>query len=165
MAAFASVTRHTVVDTGFSVDLGRFSDVAFVDPHTLVVIGENKSYVTLRENDRADALRNYRFFLESADRFDEVSRSRLSTVRARMAYTMSLAFDPDTQSLFTVSVPNDTVRRLVVSRFDRGDMTLSEEFLPCPVRDERTSAPREEPLAGRALRDGSDGPRSGCCSR
>ena len=129
-AAFAGVTRHTVVDTGFSVDLGRFSDVAFVDPHTVVVIGENKSFVTLRENDRADAERNYRFFLEAADQFDEVSRSRLSTVRARMAYTMSLAFDPDTQSLVTLSVPNPAVRRLVVSRFDRGDMTLSEEFLP-----------------------------------
>jgi disulfide bond formation protein DsbB len=129
-AAFAGLTRHTVVDTGFSVDLGRFSDVAFVDPHTVVVIGENKSYVTLRENDRADTLKNYRFFLESADRFDEVSRSRLSTVRARMAYTMSLAFDPDRKSLFTLSVPNGTFRRLVVSRFDRVDMTLSEEFLP-----------------------------------
>ena len=129
-AAFARVTRQTVIDGGFSVDLGRFSDLAFVDPHTLVIIGENKSYVTLRENDHADPLRNYRFFLESADRFDEVSRSRLSTVRARMAYTMSVAFDPDTKSLFTISVPNDTVRRLVVSRFDRGDMTLSEEFLP-----------------------------------
>ncbi len=35
-----------------------------------------------------------------------------------------------TRSLYTVSVPNAKVKRLVVSRFDRGDLTLSEEFIP-----------------------------------
>ncbi len=47
-----------------------------------------------------------------------------------MMYTLSAAFDPSSNSLYTVSVPNNKVRRLVVSRFDRADMTLSEEFAP-----------------------------------
>jgi hypothetical protein len=79
--------------------------------------------------------RNFRFFLESFDRFDEVSRSRLGTVRARMMYTMSLAFDPATRSLYTVTVPNTKVKRLIVSRFDRQDLTLSEEFAPALAAD------------------------------
>jgi hypothetical protein len=51
-------------------------------------------------------------------------------VRARLMYVMSAAYDPATDSVFTISVPNPKNRKLVVSRFDRKDMTLSEEFVP-----------------------------------
>lgn len=141
-AGLAQLQRYTVIDPGYSVDLGRLSDVAFLDAHTIVAVSENKSYVTLRESDHADARRNYRFFLDAPDRFDELSRSRLTTVRARMMYTLSAAFEPSSNSLYTVSVPNNKVRRLVVSRFDRADMTLSEEFVPAL-----------DPAAGLQLRD------------
>ena len=47
-----------------------------------------------------------------------------------MMYVMAVAFDPETASIFTMTVPNAKARRLVVSRFDRRDMTLSEEFTP-----------------------------------
>lgn len=86
--------------------------------------------MALRESDTADASKNFRYFLESADKFEEVSRGRFGTVRARMMYTMSAAFDPQQNAIYTVTVPNDRTRRLVVSRFDRGDMTLSEEYSP-----------------------------------
>jgi disulfide bond formation protein DsbB len=124
------VVRHTVLDPGYSVDLGRLADVAFLDNRTIMTVAENKSYVILRENDRADPAKNYRYFLESRDQFDELSRSRLTTVRGRMMFVLSLAFDPSTQSIYTLTVPNGKVHRLVVSRFDRRDMTLSEEFSP-----------------------------------
>jgi hypothetical protein len=128
--AFNRVLRHTVVDTGFSVDLARFAAGAFLGPDTVVAVSENKSYVVLRESDKADAAANYRYFLASFDRFDEVSRSRFTTVRAKMMYVMAAAYDPATDSVYTVTVPNARVKRLVVSRFDRRDMTLSEEFTP-----------------------------------
>jgi len=124
------VLRYTVVDPGFSIDLGRFAGATFLDSNTVMALGENKSYVVLRESDQADPNRNFRFFLESFDRFDEVSRSRLGTVRSRMMYVMSLAYDPAGNSLYSVTVPNSKFRRLVVSRFDRRDLTLSEEFMP-----------------------------------
>ena len=128
--SFSRVLRHTVVDTMFSVDLARFSAGAFLEPDTVIAVSENKSYVVLRENDKADAAANFRYFLASFDKFDEVSRSRFTTVRAKMMYVMSAAFDPADGSVYTVTVPNAKVRRLVVSRFDRRDMTLSEEFTP-----------------------------------
>ena len=134
-AALARTLRYTIVDTGFSADLGQFAGAAFLDPTTVLAVGENKSFVVLKENAKADADRNFRFFLESFDRFDEVSRGRFTTVRARMMYTMSAAFDPATGSVFTVTVPNARVKRLVVSRFDRRDMTLSEEFTPALSKD------------------------------
>jgi len=124
------VVRHTIVDPGYSVDLGRFAGAAFLDGRKVLAVGENKSFVVLRENDKANAAANYRYFLESFDKFDEISRSRFGTVRARMMYTMSAAFDPATRSIYTITVPNAKVKRLVVSRFDAGDMTLSEEFVP-----------------------------------
>ena len=52
-----------------------------------------------------------------------------------MMYVMSAAFDPATKSVYTVTVPNNKVKRLVVSRFDRRDMTLSEEFSPTLAAD------------------------------
>ena len=124
------IGRYTIVDPGFSVDLGRFAGASFLDSNTIIAVSENKSYVVLRESDKADAAKNFRFFVESADTFDEVSRSRLGTVRARMMYTMSAAFDASSRSVYTVTVPNAKSRRLVVSRFDRRDLTLSEEFSP-----------------------------------
>jgi disulfide bond formation protein DsbB len=124
------VLRSAVVDPGFSVDLGTFAGAAFIDSRTVMALGENKSFVILRENDKADASKNFRFFLESADRFDEVTRSRLATMRAKMMYVMSLAFDPASKSFYTVSVPNQQMKRLVISRFAQQDLTLSEEYSP-----------------------------------
>jgi disulfide bond formation protein DsbB len=129
-AAMARTLRYTIVDTGFSVDLGRFAGAAFLDPSTVIAVGENKSFVVLKESGTADADKNFRYFLESFGAFDEVTRSRFGTVRARMMYTMSAAFDPATKSIYTVTVPNAKVKKLVVSRFDRRDLTLSEEFTP-----------------------------------
>ncbi|HPK71040.1 MAG TPA: disulfide bond formation protein B [Vicinamibacterales bacterium] len=124
------VIRHTVVDVGYSVDLARFSAAAFLASRTVLAMAENKSYVVLRESDQADAAANYRYFLESPGAFEEASRSRLTTVRAKMMYVMAAAFDPAASALYTVTVPNAASKRLVVSRFDRRDMTLAEEFSP-----------------------------------
>ena len=125
-----TLRRYTIVDTGYSVDLGTFAGGAFLDKGALMAVGENKSFVVVRPSTRDHADANFRYFLESAGAFDELSRSRFGTVRARMMYILSAAYDPAANSIYTVSVPNKKVKRLVVSRFDRRDMTLSEEFTP-----------------------------------
>lgn len=128
--ALSRVARHTIVDTMFAVDLARFGGAAFLGADTVMAVSENKSYVILKENGQADAAKNFRFFLESFDQFDEVARSRFTTVRAKMMYVLSTAFDAESGSVYTITVPNQKMKRLVVSRFDRRDMTLSEEFSP-----------------------------------
>jgi disulfide bond formation protein DsbB len=125
----ATLNRHTVVDVGYSVDLGQFGAAAFLDKGRVIAVGENKSYVVLEPTDKADANANFRYFLESFDQFNEVSRSRFGTVRARMMYVLSAAYDPAGKSVYTLTVPNNKVKRLVVSRFG-SDMTLSEEYAP-----------------------------------
>lgn len=129
-AALAQVKGRTVIDIGYSVDLGRLAGAAFLDKGELIAVGENKSYVVLKPNEKANADSNFRFFLESRDQFDEVARSRFGTVRARMLYIMSAAYDIKSNSIYTITVPSNLVKRMVVSRFDRRDMMLSEEFVP-----------------------------------
>lgn len=125
-----NVVRYTIVDPLFAVDLRNFAGAAFLDQGRIMAVTENKSYVILRESASPDPDRNFRNFLESAGAFDEVSRSRFATVRARMMYVMSAASDPDMKSITLVTVPNVKSRRWVVSRFDAADMMLSEEFVP-----------------------------------
>ena len=155
--ALQTVTRYTVVDPLFSVDLGRFAGAAFLDGGRLIAVTENKSYVILREGGKADADANYRYFLESPTAFDEVARSRFATLRAKMMYVMSAAADPESRSIFTISVPNTKTKRWVVSRFDAGDLVLSEEFVPRwsvggaavqPLDEARGRRGDTDPLAG-----------------
>jgi disulfide bond formation protein DsbB len=129
-APLQRVEKYTVVDPLFAVDLGRFAGAAFLDGNRLLAVTENKSYVILKESATGDARRNFRYFLESPTAFDEVTRSRFATLRAKMSYVMATAADPDTQSIYTVTVPNSRTRRWVVSRFDASDRLLSEEFVP-----------------------------------
>jgi disulfide bond formation protein DsbB len=117
---------HVMVDPNFSVDLATFGDGAVLDDGSVLALSENKSYVILRENGRADADANYRFFLVPGP-FDEVARGRFATVRAKMNFVRSAAFDPATQSIYTVSVPNPRAPQMIVSTFDRRDLTLSGE--------------------------------------
>ncbi len=128
--ALSRIIVGTVVDPGFAVDLATLGGAAFLDGRTVVGVSENKSYVVLRETDRPDVARNFRFFLERFDQFEHVSRGRFTTVRARLNYVMAAAYDAGSDSLLTVSLPNPRNRRLVVSQFDRRDMTLSAEFAP-----------------------------------
>jgi hypothetical protein len=128
--ALARVQRHTIIDAGYSVDISRIAGAAFLDSGTVIAVGENKSYVILRPNDHANADSNFRYFLKSRDQFDEVSRSRFGTVRARLFYVMSAAYDPASNSVVTVTFPNNKVKRLIVSRFSRRDLLLSEEYAP-----------------------------------
>ena len=93
-------------------------------------MSRNKSYIVLRENGAADPVANYRFFVEAPEDFDQLARSRFATMRARVMYAQSVAYDPTGNALYTVTVPNERVRTLVVSRFDRRDMVLSAEFVP-----------------------------------
>jgi len=124
------VVGHVMVDPGYSVDLARFGAAAFLAHDTVAVVSENKSLVIVRENPRPDPTRNYRVFLTPSAPFEEVVRTRISTVRARMQYVLAAAYDPASSSLYMLTVPNARHRRLVVSRVDRADLMLSEEFLP-----------------------------------
>jgi hypothetical protein len=129
-SAAGRVVHQVVIDPGFSVDLTPLAGVAFLGGDTLAVVATNKSWVLLVADPRADAEAEWRHFLSSSGDVRELAVTRFQTVRARQMYVRSLAFDPGARELITVTVPSPRQRRMVVSRFARGDRLLSSEFEP-----------------------------------
>jgi len=129
--SLSRVLRHAVLDPGYSVELGPLSGAAFAGD-AILAMGAHKSWSLLHASDGADPDAGYRSFLHGFDQFEERSRGRFATVRARLNYVMSLAYDPGSDSFYTLTVPNRRHKRLVVSRFDRGDMTLAGEYVLRP---------------------------------
>ncbi len=128
--ALTTVLHHVAIDPGFSIDVTPLAGTAFLGPDTLAIGTVNKSYLLLRPDPDADPVREFRHFLETTGDVTELRRSRFATVRARVQYASSLAYDPGASELITVSVPSEHYPRWVVSRFDRDDFVLSSEFVP-----------------------------------
>ena len=128
-SSLSRAVHHVVMDPGFSVDLSPLEGAAFLGD-TLAVLADNKSWALLLPSVAAASDSEWRHFLVSDGHVGEVGIGRFQTVRAHQMYVRSLAFDPSAQELITVSVPNARHRQLVVSRFARGDMTVSSEFEP-----------------------------------
>lgn len=149
--------RHVVVDPGFSIDLTPFAGAAFLGD-TLAVLSTNKSWAMLRPDSAADESAEWRHFLETDGQVAELGLGRFTTVRARLQFVLSLAFDPAAQELITVSVPSARQRRLVVDRFARSSMALASEFVPrlgeglTPSGDGRSLA--EYVVTGATVADG-----------
>jgi len=156
-STLSHIEHRVVLDPGFSVDLTPLAGATFVGD-TLAVLSTNKSYVLLRPDPAADAGAQWRFFLDTDSSVAELRRSRFATVRARQQYVLSLAYDPGADELITVSIPSARQRRLVVSRFDRRDLTLSSEFQPALPTAAALSgegrSPAEYIIAGTVVADG-----------
>ena len=131
-STLSRVLHRVVLDRGFSVELSPLAGAAFVGGDTLALVSTNKSWVLLRPDSLADAGQEWRHFRETDGGVSELGRGRFSTVRARLQYVRSLAYDPAAREYITVSVPSRRHRRLVVSRFARADRVLSSEFQPRP---------------------------------
>jgi disulfide bond formation protein DsbB len=157
-ATLSHVLHRVVIDHGYSIDLSPLAGAAFVNGDTLAVLSTNKSFVLLRTDPAADAEREWRHFRESDGGVTEVRRGRFATVRARQQHVLALAYDPEGDELVTIGVPSPRHPRLVVSRFDRADYTLSSEFLPrlgdglATVAPDRSLA--EYVVTGAAVADG-----------
>lgn len=128
-ADLARVEHRVVLDRYFAVDIGPLAGATLVGD-TLVIGTVSKSHLLLRPDPEADEAFEWRSFLETSGGVRELRRSRFATVRARQQYVLSLAFDEGAREFVTVSVPSLRQRRLVVSRFDASDFTLSSEFVP-----------------------------------
>jgi disulfide bond formation protein DsbB len=153
------VLRRVTIDPGFSVDLSHLAGVTFLDSHTVMALSESKSYVVVRENDTVDQNATFPFFFDNSGRFEEIARGRFATTRARMNYVLSLAFDPGHAALYAVAVTTSGSQSLVITRFDKDDMMVAEEFVPkldpgsgLAVKRERSLG--EYVVTSAAIRDG-----------
>lgn len=103
---------------------------AFFNENEFGVLGWNKIYAFFKKDSSRSAKENFPSFIEGQDQYDVSARGVYSTVRARMFHVSSMAYLPENNSVYTVTVPNAKNKKLIVSRFDKNDNLLSEEFIP-----------------------------------
>lgn len=103
---------------------------AFFNKTEFGVIGWNKIFVFLKEDRNVSAKDNFPHFIEGLDSYAITSRGAYNTVRARMFHVLSMAYLAENNSVYTITVPNNKNKKLIISRFDKRDNMLSEEFSP-----------------------------------
>jgi hypothetical protein len=138
--ALSGIDAAVTLDRHFAVELTALAGATFIGD-TVAAVSTNKSYALLVLDPNADEDFEWRHFLTTSGGVSEVRRSRLATVRARLQYILSAAYDAEADELVTVSVPSSRHPRMVVSRFDRSDLVLSSEFLPALAPDLALASP------------------------
>lgn len=128
--ALAKVKRFAVLDhlngANGRVPVGS----AFFAADEFGVLGWNKVYAFFKEDGNRSARENFPSFIEGTEHYAVTARGAYNTVRSRMQHVLSMAYLPENNGVYTITVPSSKHQKLVVSRFDRADNMLSEEFIP-----------------------------------
>ncbi|WP_228006331.1 hypothetical protein [Morganella morganii] len=69
-------------------------------------------------------------FTEGLNNYVITSRGAYNTVRSRLYHVLSMAYLPENNSIYLITVPNSKNNKFIISRFDKSDNLLSEEFTP-----------------------------------
>lgn len=102
----------------------------FFSEHEFGVIGWNKVFVFFKEDAGRSKRENFPSFIEGLQNYSVTARGAYNTVRSRLFHTLSMAYLPENNSVYSVTVPDEKKQKLIISRFDRADNMLSEEFIP-----------------------------------
>ncbi|TYA31451.1 disulfide bond formation protein B [Aggregatibacter actinomycetemcomitans] len=103
---------------------------AFFNEDEFGVLGWNKIFVFFKEDANRTAKENYPSFIEGLNNYVVTARGAYNTVRSRLFHVLSMAYLPENNSIYTATVPNSKNQKLIISRFDKSDNILSEEFTP-----------------------------------
>lgn len=121
------ISSHLVLDKYFSATVERFAGVNLIGDN-IRIMGINKTSVDVKENENADEVANFRYFLEGADKFEELGRDRLKTSRAKNFYILSARSDD--KYTYMLTVPNNKYKDLYVVEQLNSDKGLAAEWAP-----------------------------------
>lgn len=121
------ISSHLVLDKYFSATVERFAGVNLIGDN-IRIMGINKTSVDVKENENADEVANFRYFLEGADKFEELGRDRLKTSRAKNFYILSARSDD--KYTYMLTVPNNKYKDLYVVEQLNSDKGLAAEWTP-----------------------------------
>lgn len=130
-----AVERYAILDQYNGANGRNAVGATFFNDGTFGLLGWNKTYVYLKKavekpEGKAAEYKAFHDFTEGMDSYNLIKRGTYLTIRARMMHALALAFNPDNNSIYTITVPNNKHKNIVVSRFDRNDSILTEEFRP-----------------------------------
>lgn len=122
-----TIHSHMVLDSYYSATVGSFVGADFNEDENIVIMGNNKTSVEITPNKNANALKNFPYFLEGADSFDEVERSRLKTSRAKNYYVS--AARRGAKFTYLTTAPNKRYKDLMIISMLNSDKQVHGEFL------------------------------------
>ncbi|WP_231181427.1 disulfide bond formation protein B [Helicobacter pylori] len=122
-----TIHSHMVLDSYYSATVGSFVGADFNEDDNIVIMGNNKTSVEITPNKNANALKNFPYFLEGANSFDEVERSRLKTSRAKNYYVS--AARRGAKFTYLISAPNKRYKDLIIISMLNSDKQVHGEFL------------------------------------
>ncbi|WP_104753611.1 disulfide bond formation protein B [Helicobacter salomonis] len=117
-----TLVTHFVLDKYYAATVENFVGVNMVG-NLIRVMGQNKSSADVRYNPKAG--NNFVNFLQGADHFEELGRSRLRTSRASTYYVLSARSDG--VYTYMLSVPNQRYKDLILVRMLDRDLGLDSE--------------------------------------
>lgn len=119
------------VDVPNGSDIHNTVDAAFFKPGGLVAIAQNKTVYGAVIQDEVDEKIAWKDFTETSGNimpiFDSKGRPELRTIRARMAYTLTVASESKSDTFVTLSVPHKRSKQVVISEFSKEDNKLVRE--------------------------------------
>ncbi|WRF43139.1 disulfide bond formation protein B [Helicobacter pylori] len=122
-----TIHSHMVLDSYYSATVGSFVGADFNEDENIVIMGNNKTSVEITPNKNANALKNFPYFLEGANSFDEVERSRLKTSRAKNYYVSTAR--RGAKFTYLISAPNKRYKDLIIISMLNSDKQVHGEFL------------------------------------
>ncbi|MGL2534663.1 disulfide bond formation protein B [Helicobacter pylori] len=122
-----TIHSHMVLDSYYRATVGAFVGADFNEDENIVIMGNNKTSVEITPNKNANALKNFPYFLEGADSFDEVERSRLKTSRAKNYYISTAR--RGAKFTYLISAPNKRYKDLIIISMLNSDKQVHGEFL------------------------------------
>ncbi|AFI05287.1 disulfide bond formation protein B [Helicobacter cetorum] len=122
-----TIHSHMVLDSYYSATVGSFVGADFNEDENIVIMGNNKTSVEITPNKNANALKNYPYFLEGANSFDEVERNRLKTSRAKNYYISGAR--RDSKYTYLVTAPNKRYNDLIIVSMLNSDKQVHAEYI------------------------------------
>ncbi len=130
-----AIERSAVLDQYNGANGRNAVGATFFNDGSFGLIGWNKVFVYLKKaaskpEGQAAEFKAFHDFTEGLESFNLIKRAPYLSVRARMMHALAFTYDADNNSVYTITVPSDKYKKIVVSRFDKKDDILSEEFFP-----------------------------------
>lgn len=154
--SFKDISSYLILDHLFSATVEKFVGANYINDEIIRIMGMNKTSANVKENPNADDVKNFRFFLEGYNSFEEIGwRNRLKTSRARNYYVLTARSD-DTNT-YMLTVPSNRYKKLIVVEQLNSDRGLAAEYIPTldsnvKLKDKRNLG--ELYITGMGIKDG-----------
>ncbi len=124
---FNSISKHLEIDHLYFPVVLEFAGVDFMGEN-IKIMGINKAYIIVKEDDKADEVAGFANIKEGADKFSVVDRGMFNTIRANKNYINN--FVANDKYSFAITVPDNLQKNFIVLKQLNSDGMLSGEFTP-----------------------------------